>query len=380
MEPTDFFSKDNKMPQETRPMKSGENWPIVHLNGGTAKSTTLKNGSGGTSSHWITGYQLDGALVKDDGFRLLRRSCLYFASNNTWTAADGGALLDIAAGANGHFAFEMWVYVPTATGAVAGLLTRATVGTEGYTLEITSAGVAKFTIKDGSVSISITGSSSVFGGWHLITVVGERASATGLNLYIDGVADATAVTTVAMTGAVDAAGALVCTGVSNKDMFVGPIGFYTGANAALSATKVLANYNGVADLGIGRKYDGGETGLSLAWNNDEGTGTLCYEITNEDGYKSTVNGTAWSPSKQSGSTAAIKKCGPPFYKRNEDDAIEPLPSVGLFATAVETATGVLQPVMATFPQAIKIGRNQPVRILETDGAFSLILFGFTGDV
>ena len=364
------------MPQETRPMKSGENWPIVHLNGGTAKSTTLKNGSGGTSSHWITGYQLDGALVKDDGFHLLRRSCLYFNTNDTWTAADGGSLLDIAAGANGHFAFEILVYVPTATGAVAGLLTRATVGTEGYTLEITSAGLANFTIKDGSVSITITGSSSVFGGWHLITVVGERASATGLNLYIDGVSDATAVTTVAMTGAIDAAGTLICTGESGDDLFIGPIGFYTGANAALSAAQVLANYN----EGICRKYDGSETGLSLAWNNDEGTGVLCYTIQNSDGYKSTVSGTAWSPSKQSGATAAIKKCGPPFYKQYEDDAIDPLPSVGLFATAVETATGVLQPVMATFPQAIKIGRNNPVRILETDGAFSLILFGFTGDV
>ena len=364
------------MPQETRPMKSETGWPIIHLNGGTAKSTTLKNGSGGTSSHWITGYQLDGALVKDDGFWLLRRSCLYFDTNDTWTAADGGSLLDIAAGANGHFAFEILVYVPTATGAVAGLLTRATVGTEGYTLEITAAGLAKFTIKDGSVSITITGGTSVFGGWHLITVVGERDSATGLNLYIDGISDATAVTTVAMTGAIDAAGAMICTGESNDDMFIGPIGFYTGANAVLSAATVLANYN----EGICRKYDGSETGLSLAWNNDEGTGTLCYEITNDDGYKSTVSGTAWSPSKQSGATAAIKKCGPPFYKQYEDDAVNPLPSVGLFATAVETATGVLQPVMATFPQAIKIGRSNPVRILETDGTFSLILFGFTGDV
>ncbi len=364
------------MPQETRPMKCGSNWPIVHLNGGTAKSTTLLNGSQGRSSYWITGYQLDGALVKDDGFYLLRRSCLFFNTTDTWTAADGGALLDIAAGASGHFTFEMWVYVPTDTGAVANLLVRGDEAVEGYKIEITSAGLVKFTMRDAAVPITITGGTSIFGGWHLITVVGERNSATGLNLYVDGVSDATAVTTVAMTGGIDSGiTTVVSTGVSNKDSYLGPIGFYTGASAVLSAATVLANYN----EGIGRKYHGGETGLSVAWNNDEGTGVLCYEIKNNDGYKSTVSGTAWSPSKQSGGTAAVSKCGPPFRREDEDDAVNPLPTVGLFGTAKETATGVLQAVAVTFPQAIEIGRNNPVRILETDGAFSLILHGFTAD-
>lgn len=363
------------MSVETRPMRSDTNWPIIHENGNTAKSTTLLNGSGGQSSHWITGYQLDGALADADGFDLLRRACIHFDTTDTWTAADGGALLDIASGSSGHFAFEMWVYVPTATGAVAGLLTRATVGTEGYTLEITSAGLVKFTIKDGSVSITITGGTSVFGGWHLITVVGERNSATGLKMYRDGISDATAVTTVAMTGAVDAAGTVICTGVSSKDMWIGPIGFYTGANAALSAATVLANYN----EGIGRKYHGGETGLSVAWNNDEGTGSLCYDIKNQDGYKATVSGTAWSPSKQSGGTAAVNKCGPPFWRVGEDDAVNPLPTVGFFGTGLLTTSGVMSAIAVTFPQAIEIGRNNPVRILETNGSFSLILHGFTGD-
>ena len=373
---TGFFFKDNEM-QETRPAKSDVNWPIVHLNNNVLKSTTLLNGSGGRSSHWITGYQLDGVLLKDDGFHLLRRNCLYFDTNDTWTAADSASFLDIAAGANGHFAFEMWVYVPTATGAVAGLLTRATVGTEGYTLEITSAGLVKFTIKDSSVSITITGSTLIFGGWHLITVVGERGSTTGLKMYRDGVSDADGVTTVLMTGAIDAAGAMICTGVSGRDLFIGPIGFYTGTNAALSAATVLANYN----EGIGRKYDGSESGLSVGFNNDEGSGDYCYDIKNVEANKSTASGHTWSPSKQSGGTAAIKKCGPPFRSQYEDDAVNPLPAVGLFqtATVVGSTDNVLQPVVVTFPQAIEIGRNNPVRILQTDGAFSLILHGFTAD-
>lgn len=373
---TGFFPKGDKMSIETRPMRSDTNWPIVHLNGNTAKSTTLLNGVDGQSSHWITGYQLDGALATGDGFHLLRRACLFFNTTDTWTAADGGSLLDIAAGANGHFTFEVWVYVPTATGAVANLLVRGDEAVEGYKLEITSAGLIKFTMRDASDAITITGGTSIFGGWHLITVVGERASATGLKMYRDGISDATAVTTVSMVGGIDSGiTTLVCTGVSGEDLYIGPIGFYTGANAVLSAAIVLANYN----LGIGRKYHGRETGLSVAWNNDEGTGTLCYEITNQDGYKATVSGTAWSPSKQSGGTAAVNKCGPPFRRIGEDDALNPLPTVGLFGTGLLTTSGVMSAIAVTFPQAIEIGRNNPVRILETNGNFSLILHGFTGD-
>jgi len=358
------------MAQETRPIKAGKNWPIVHLNGNVAKSTTLLNGSGGSSNHWIDGYQLDGALKTGDGFHLLRRSCLYFDTNDTWTAADGGALLDIGTeAADGHVAIEGWVYVPTATSAVASLLVRGNPATTGFKLEITSAGVAKFTIKDGTTACTITGTTSVFGGWHLITVVCERDSTTGLQIYIDGIADATAVTTVSMNDAINPAGALVITGVSNKDMYVGPLGLYTGASAVLTAATILANYN----EGIGRKYDGSETGLALAWNNDEGVGTLCYDIQNDDGYKATVSGIAWSPSKQSGATAAVKKCGPPFEKAGEDDTDDPLPSVGLFAAG----DIIVNSVCNVFPQAIRIGKNNPVRILETDGSFSLLLFGRT---
>lgn len=364
------------MPEETRPMKSGTNWPIVHLNGTTPKSTTLLDGSGGRSSHWITGYQLDGALATGDGFHLLRRSCLYFASNNTWTGADGGTLLDWTDDTAGHFTLEMWVYVPTATGAVAGLLTRGAL-TNGWVLSVDANGLVTFTVDDTNIAtpLTITSTSSIHGGWHLITIQCERASTTGLKLYIDGVSDATAKTTVLLTEAVAADTTLICTGEASDDMWIGPIGIYHGTDAVLSAATILANYNG----GIGRKYDGGETGLVLAWNNDEGTGSTCYNIQNTDANKAAVSGTAWSPSKQSGATAAIKKCGPPFRKANEDDAKNPLPAVGLFGTGVAAAAGVMHPVCVTFPQAIKIGRNNPVRILETDGAFSLILHGYTAD-
>jgi len=364
------------MPNEIIPLKAGPGWPIVHLNGGVAKSTTLKNGSRGVSSHWITGYQLDGALATGDGFYLLRRSCVHFPGTSTWTAPDSGTVFDWGTeAANGHFALEMWVYIPTVTGAVASLMCRGNEASDGWKLEITSTGKAKFTAHDSVASMTITGTKSIFDRWHLITVVAQRGSATGLNLYIDGVLDAVAVDTRDLNLTLDGGTTVVCTGVSGKNMWLGPIGIYIGASANLSAEKVLSNFN----EGIGRKYDGSETGLVAAWNNDEGTGTLCYSINNTDGLKVTIAGNAiWSPRKQSGSTAAVNKCGPPFEKVGEDDAEDPLPTLGLFGTGVLTTSGVMSSIQRSFPQAIRIGGNNPVRILETDGAFSLLLFGLTG--
>lgn len=358
----------------TRPSKSDVGWPIVHLNGGTAKSTTLLNAPGGGQSHWVTGYILDGALATGDGFYLLRRSCLYFNTTDTWTAADGGTVYDWGTeAASGHFALEVWCYIPSATGAVATLMVRGDETSDGWKLEVTSAGKAKFTAHDSVASMTITGNTNIFDRWTLITVVAQRNSATGLKLYINGVSDATAVDTTALDLTLDGGTTIVCTGVSNKEMWLGPVGLYIGSSANLSAATVLANYNG----GIGRKYHGGETGLAAAWNNDEGIGTTCYDIKNQDGNKVTVSGTDWTPAKQSAATAAKIRCGPPFEKSSESNADDPLPTVGLFGTGVITTSGVFQQINCTFPNAIKIGRENPVRILETDGAFSLILFGYT---
>ena len=363
------------MSTETCPIRAEKNWPIVHLNGNTAKSTTLLNSAEGISSHWISGYQLDGALKTGDGFYLLRRSCVYFNTTDTWTATDTGTVFDWGTeAANGHFALEMWVYIPTATGAHATLLSRGS-ATNGWVLSVGATGLVTFTVDDNTIAsaLTITSTHSVFGGWHLITVVCERGSATGLNLYIDGVADATAKTTVDLNEVVEGGTTVVSTGVSGKDTWLGPVGMYIGSSAALSAATVLSNYNN----GIGRKYDGSETGLAAAWNNDEGVGTACHNILSAAGSVVALSGATWSPSKQDGGTAAIKKCGPPFEKDKEDDSDDPLGTVGLFGTGVLSTNGMLEPISVTFPQAIRIGHNNPVRILETDGAFSLILFGYT---
>ncbi|MHA2069225.1 MAG: hypothetical protein ACXABY_33105, partial [Candidatus Thorarchaeota archaeon] len=133
----------------TKPAKSNRGWPIIHLNGATAKSTTLKNGTEGAASHWIDGYILDGALATGDGFHICRRSCLYFNTTDTWTAADGGTTFDWGTeAASGHFALEVWTYIPSATGAHATLMKRGDEAADGWLLEVDASGFAKFTAHD----------------------------------------------------------------------------------------------------------------------------------------------------------------------------------------------------------------------------------------
>lgn len=362
---------------ETRPVRCGPNWPIVHLNGDAARSTTLLNSPGVGLSHYVTGYILDG-LTDDDGFHLLRRSALKFDTTDTWTAADTGTVFNWGTeAADGHFSLELWCYVPTATGAHATLLKRGDEGADGWLLELTATGLPKFTVHDGAAAITITGTNSVFDRWALITVVCERDSATGLKIYVDGNLESTPVTTVTLNADVDGGTTVVSTGVSNKVNYLGPIGMYIGASAVLSAATILANFND----GYGRKYHGGETGLIGGWNNDEGTGTACYNILSATSVLSTVSGTAWSPAKQVDITAALTRNAPPFETLAEKGLnptkAEPLETVGKFGTGKLNTNGVMSPVVATFPQAIKIGRDNPLRILETNGAFTLKVFGYT---
>ncbi len=355
------------MSQETRPMKSGPNWPVSHTVANALKSATILPAPGNGASHYVSGF-IATPLTDSESFSIIRRSCVYFNTTDTWTAADHGTDFDWGtAAADGHFALEVWVKIPTATGAHATLMKRGDPAADGWLLEITSAGLPKFTAHDSSDAVTITGATNIFAGWHLITVVCERSSTTGLNIYVDGVSDATAVTTVGMDLTLDGGTTVVSTGVSSKETWLGPVGMYIGSSAALSAATVLSNYN----EGIGRKYTGQETGLAAAWNNDEGLGVYNYEMIDSENNKVTTSGTTWSPAKADGSTAAVPECGPPFDPDNSLDAVGPF-GLGLIDTE-----GMYQPIICTFPQAIKIGRNNPLRLHHTDGSWYIVLFGFT---
>jgi len=145
---------------------------------------------------------------------------------------------------------------------------------------------------------------------------------------------------------------------------------YIGSTTPLTAAGILADYN----EGVGKKYSGDETALVVGFNTDEGIGTACHDVLNDASNVVTLSGPSWAPSKRNGSTDAVTVNGVPF---KESDSLQALPKI---LTGGLNTNGVMGNTAVTFPQAIKIGRNNPLRILETDGAFSLILFGFTGGI
>ena len=350
-------------------IRFGRNWPISHLNAGTAGVKQLAPAPGNQYSHYVTGFVLNGR-TDDDGFTILRRDCLVFNGNtDTWTIPDNALDWDTLAN-DGDFALEVWINIPSATDAIAALLLRGDEAADGWLLEITSAGLAKFTVHDSGAAATITGGTDLGDGeWHLITVTVDRDSATGLNISVDGFPDATAVDPTALTLAVNGGTTAVMTGVAAKTYYISAIGMYV--DATLTAAQVLANYN----AGIGKKYSGSETGLTMAWNNDEGIGTTNYDILNISANDVTNSNVAWSPSIQNGATAAVEVCGAPF------DSETTVHHVGKFTTGKLTTDGVMSPVVVTLaPESyIKIGRNNPLNILETDGAFDLQVFGFTAN-
>ncbi len=360
------------MTELIRVMAPEPGWPISHLNAGTAKSTILKAAAGKNASHFITGYLLTGGATTD-GFHLLRRSCIEFTTTDTWTIADGGTVLDIAAAATGNFTFEVWLKIPTASAAT-NILTRGDPGVEGYTFEVTSGGLLKFTARDAANAITATGTKVLNdGNWHYLAVSVTRASATGLVLVVDGVQEtlsAGSASTTAMTAAIDSGiTTAVQTGTSSKTHYLGPLGFYNGASGALSVATMLSNYND----GNGRKYDGSETGLACAYNNDEGISTANHDILGTAGVVVTSSGTQNVPYKRVGATAGVTESWNP----KDNAAEEELPAVGKFVAGIGTA---FNGVGMMFPHAIKIGRALPVSILETDGGADLLLFGYTEHV
>jgi len=343
---------------------SGQDYPIRHLNGGAAGVKQLLAAPGNAFSYYVTGFILGGGGTAD-GFYLLRRNCVVFNGNtDTLTIPDNATDLDWSNKAgNGDFAVEMWIKIPAATTDIASLLKRGNEASDGWLLEIAS-GLVKFTFHDGSNSATITGSTAINDDeWHHIAVTVDRSSDTGLNVYVDGIADATSVDPTSVTDAMDGGTTVVMTGVASKTYYVSTLALYI--DATLSAATILSNYNS----GVGKKYSGSETSLTMAWNLDEGIGTTCYDILQDSNHNVTLANTAWSPSKQNGSTAAVEVCGVPF-----DDGV--MDAIGKFVTGVLNTNGVISPTIAKFPSAIKIGRNNPLNILETDGAFDLVLWVF----
>jgi len=360
------------MVEFTMPALPQENWPVGHLNAGVAGAKQLLDAPGNGRSHYVTGFMLSGG-GDADGFTLLRRDCLVFnAAADTLTMADHGTDFDwgtLAAG--GDFAIEFWMNLPATTAAIPNLVTRGDEASDGWNIELTAASIIKFTIHDSSNAATITGTKAIDDGqWHHIVCEVDRNSATGMRIYIDGVLEVNSVGTgdcTAVTLTLDGGTTVVMTGVNSMTFYISTVGMYIGTSAFLSAATILSNYN----AGIGKKYSGSETGLVVGFNTDEGSGTACHDVLNDANNVVTLSGVSWAPSKRNGSTDAVTVNGVPL---RESDSLQALPQI---MTGDLNTNGVMGNTAVTFPHAIKIGRNNPLRILETDGAFSLVLFGYT---
>lgn len=358
----------------------GSGWPIRHLNANVAGVKQLLAAPGNDQCHFVTGFILSGGAT-GDGFHILRRNCIRLdAAAENISFADHGTDHNWGTkAANGDFRCEFWIKLEATTAAVPNLVTRGDEAADGWNIELTAASKVKFTIHDGThAAATLTGATVIDDGeWHFICCVVDRSSATGMQIYVDGVADATA-SPAAVTDDMDGGTTVVITGVDSEVMYISTIGFYYGSTTPLTAADILASYN----LGIGKKYSGSETGLMCGFNTDEGIGASCHDVKNDANNVGTITSATWVPSKQNGATAAIAVQGVPFEATTVEEDTELLDAMGKFRCATEiqvSAVGsyTIPSVLMTFPHAVKIGRNNPLRILETDGSWDLVLFGCT---
>ena len=352
---------------EVRPIKPNVGWPIRHLNANAAGIAHLADSPGEGLSHYITGLILGGG-ADADGLYILRRNCLRFVGTGDYMTVSDDAVLEPT---TNDFALEVWVKIPSTITTIPKIVHKDDGADDGYVLELAS-GLAKFTIGDGTHTASATSARNIINDnrWYHIMVVIDESATAGLKIYVDGgLSGTTGDDMSAVVSCTGGATDLTVYGVATYDWYMSALGLYKGTGAAMTAAQVLARYA----RGVGHKFEGTETALSAAWNLDEGIGTTCYDVlSTQDG---ALTGTpVWCPHKASGATAKDETCGAPFDGDNSLDAI------GKFTCGELTTSGVHGTTAITFAHAIKIGRNNPLRILETNGAWDLILFGTTDGV
>lgn len=338
------------MPQETRPMKPEDGFPISHTNVASVV-TPLADSPGANQSWFITGFIMSGGSSAD-GFSFLRRAALALSDDDeTVTISDADELEP----AGGDFTIVFGIKTGDVT--LANIISKWEAADKGYNIEVLSTGQLKITFGDGTTTKDITSRNKINDGrWHYVIVNWKYQTTTGLSLYIDNEEAADAVNNESVGSVTGGNGNLVIKGTDGKTVNISVLGLYKAQILSeAERTALWAN-------GAGSKFTGNETGLSGAWNLDESSG---HTLTHLD-MKGVNDGTS------SSTILWLNGEGFPIDPHTLEESI-------FYTVGVINTDGVIPTTVVNLPHAIKIGRNNPIRINEigTSG-WGLELYGYPG--